>query len=326
MSKDNTNCTFCNSTNYLELYQIQDIFNNEFQLVECNNCACYYLTPQPNQAQLEQAYDQSYYGEGESKFNKYVEGILDWFRARKAKQFARLLTNNASVLDIGCGNGNFLNYLSKCGDYELHGIEPAGKSAQRASKYDSIKLKVGYLDKLSYPIKKFDAVSLIHVFEHLPNPKETIEIINTITKDQALLYLELPNIDSWQAKIFKQNWFHLDPPRHLLFFNPTKLKAIFKAFGWELLEESYISPQFSPFGVQQSFLNTFVSRRDLLYESLKGNKSYAEGFPAFKIWMQKLFHWITYPLFVFTDFLASTFNKGGTVKLIFKKGLNLKEP
>ncbi len=312
-------CIYCQSSENKAWISFTDIFNDKYQLNHCNDCGIYFLDPKPTADQMAKAYDENYYGVGEKKFNPTVERVIDWFRQQNAKRFARKLPNHSKVLDIGCGNGSFLVNLGKQKNIELHGIEPPGKSAERASKHSEIKLHVGVLQKDTYAKESFDAIILTHVFEHLDAPKESLEIISGIAKPNAILQIEIPNIDSWQATIFKGNWLHLDPPKHLNLFPPKILKKELSKLGWEIVSESYFSPQFSPFGVQQSILNVAFPKREVLYEHLKGNKIYTKEYSALHLFIQKLFHWLSFPLFVITDGVASLFKKGGTVKMVFRK-------
>lgn len=313
------NCIYCGSNNSKELFNLQDIFEDKFQLRECIKCETAFLNPRPTLGQLNKAYSDDYYGEGETKFNPFVEKVIDFFRQRNAKRMAKLFGKKGSVLDIGCGNGNFLYNLGKQGEFELHGLELPGRSADRASKINQIKLTLGELNVDSFEMNSFDAITLIHVFEHLPNPKEVLEIINKILKPNGVLVIEFPNIDSWQSNCFKNHWFHIDPPRHLNFFKPTKFIEELKQFGFICENESYLSPQFSPYGVQQSLLNKLGLKRDLLYEHLKGNQDYIKGVSKFNLFCQQVFHWVSFPIFVFTDVIASLFKKGGTIRFVFRK-------
>jgi hypothetical protein len=97
--------------------------------------------------------------------------------------------------------------------------------------------------------------------------------------------------------------------------------ASVKKLGFNLEEENYFSPQFSPYGSQQSILNVLTKRRDLLYEHLKGNVEYVKGYSKLMLLSQKVFHWLSFPLFVFTDLIASFFKKGGTVRFVFRKDI-----
>lgn len=312
-------CLYCQSLNHDKWIQFKDMFNDQYQLDHCKDCGLYFLSPQPTEKQLKRAYEESYYGEGDKKFNPLVERVVDLFRARNSKCFAKRIPKSARVLDIGCGNGSFLINLGKQCNASLHGLELPGKSADRAAKHDQIQLYQGELKRDTYEENYFDAIVLTHVFEHLPRPKETLEIIQKIIKVKGLLQIEIPNIDSWQARLFRGNWLHLDPPRHLHFFTPKKFKDELSTFGFECIEEHYFSPQFSPFGAQQSILNSLLPERELLYEHLKANREYTAEYSSFHLFCQQVFHWLSFPFFVLTDSIASAFSKGATVKLVFRK-------
>lgn len=312
-------CLICGETEWRHLFSINDIFNEQYNFGRCLSCAVFSLNPFPNNHQLAQAYDESYYGYGKDKFNPLVEKVIDWFRSQNAKRFAHNLASNARVLDVGCGNGSFLNALGTCGNFELHGIEPPGKSGDRAAIISSLNLHRGYLEKETFSSNYFDAIVLTHVFEHLPNPLESIQIITDISKSGAILQIEIPNISSWQYSVFKSKWFHLDPPRHLNMFPPSVLIKELESCNWQLKKKSYFSPQFSSFGAQQSILNNLLRKRDVLYEHLKGNQNYTKEYSTLSLFLQKLFHWLSFPLFIVIDIYASFFNKGATVKLIFIK-------
>ena len=312
-------CLICNQPSWKKEFQVQDIFDEQYNFGSCNSCQVYSLNPFPNKRQLDQAYDESYHGFGEKKFNPLVEKVLDWFRKQNAKQFAKELPEKAKVLDVGCGNGTFLEYLGKQGDFELHGIEPIGKSGDRAEKLEGLKVRRGFLEENTFEKLYFDAIILTHVFEHLPNPLKSLKTISAIAADNAILQIEIPNVNSIQYKLFKAKWLHLDPPRHLNMFPPKVLKEELNKLGWELTSERDFSPQFSPYGLQQSLLNLLLKRREVLYEYLKGNKSYTKDYSQLSLGLQKAFHWITFPFFVSTDLIASVFKKGGTVKLRFRK-------
>jgi len=312
-------CLICGEMEWKYLFAINDIFNEHYSFGCCLSCSVFSLNPFPDQRQLAQAYDESYYGYGETKFNPTVERVMNWFRFQNAKQFAKNLPSNARVLDVGCGNGGFLQALGKCGNFELHGIEPPGKSCDRAAIVSNLNLHKGYLEKETFSNHYFDAIVLMHVFEHLPNPLESLLIITNISKRGAILQIEIPNINSWQYRVFKSKWLHLDPPRHLNMFPPSVLIKELESHNWKLVKKSYFSPQFSPFGAQQSMLNKWFAKRDVLYEHLKGNSVYAAEHSSFSLFLQKLFQWLSFPPFAGIDWIASLFHKGATVKLLFKK-------
>lgn len=312
-------CRFCKGSNTSKQYSAVDIFDNEWSIYHCNTCRAFFLAPFPSSMQLKKAYDASYYGAGEHKFIFSVEQFIDFFRRRKAKKIASVIPENARVLDIGCGNGKFLKHLSALGNYELYGTELEGGSAERASLIKEVKLKTGFLNEDDFTQEYFHAVTLFHVFEHLEEPKETLEIIRKVLKKNGVLLMTFPNISGWQAKIFKGKWYHLDPPRHLVFFIPDDLVKIMNDMGFALIRKIYFSFEQNPYGWVQSILNSLCRKREFLYERLKGNKKYAteKGFLSYFIHIS--FFIFSFPFFAFFDIIESVFGKSATVRIEFRK-------
>jgi SAM-dependent methyltransferase len=312
-------CRYCKNPNTLILYSARDTNDNVWTVCKCSACKAIFLAPEPSPEQLRQAYDTSYYGEGENKFGFSVETFIDYFRKKRAKSLASLLTTNARILDVGCGNGRFLLHLAKFGKFDLNGIELPGGSADRAAKINEINLKIGALTDTDFVESSFDAVTLFHVFEHLDKPRETLDIIGKILKKDGILVMSFPNISGWQSKSFKANWYHLDPPRHLIFFDPSDIIEIMKGRGFTMVKKNWFSFEQNPYGWVQSTLNAWCSRREVLYERLKGNTKYATEFGSVNIFFQKIFFMLSFPFFVGLDMIESLFGKSATVQLTFRK-------
>lgn len=312
-------CTYCKSPDNTDLYHTHDIFDNLYRLKECTSCKAVFLTPKPGPELLAKAYDDSYYGEGDEKFSKsYIEQVLDYFRHKRAKLIPRYAADGP-VLDIGCGNGRYLSFVKELGNYEIHGIEMPGGSADRAAKIPGMCLKLGALRPDDYAPNTFSAVTLFHVFEHLTEPKETLDSIHRILKPEGILIMSFPNIGSWQSRMFKGKWLHLDPPRHIFFFKTRDFKRVMKELGFELIRERHFHIEYNPFGMSQSLLNSLLKKREVLYESLKGNQAYSSSYSRFSLSCQGWFYKLSMPLFIFTDFVASLFKKGATVEFVYRK-------
>lgn len=313
-------CGFCKSTNSKILYNTFDVFGNNYTINKCNDCYAYFLAPRPSNERLAQAYDSSYYGEKEEKFSSpLVEKILDYFRSGRSRRVSKYLKNGAKVLDVGCGNGRFLKYLLNYGKYELYGTEMEGNSAKRASNISEINLKIGSLEQNDFLENYFDAITLFHVFEHLTEPKQVLEIITKIIKPGGIAVFSFPNIASYQAKLFKGKWLHLDPPRHLFFFSPNDFINIMQNYGFEAVQKHYFSLEQNPFGAVQSILNLTTKKREVFFESLKGNKNYIKEYSKFNLFVQKLFFVFIMPLFAFNDLFLSLIGKSATVEITFIK-------
>jgi len=316
--KQQVTCHFCGWDQGTFLYTTYSLVGDPFHLVRCENCCCVFLFPQPTPQVLAEAYATDYYGEGEEKFSGWIETVLDRFRKRRARLVVSHVEVGGKVLDIGCGNGNFLRYVAAEGR-KAFGLELPGNSLERARRIPELSLKEGRLQRGDYPGDSFDMITLWHVFEHLDRPRETLEIIDEILKPGGFLVLSLPNIESCQSTLFRAHWFHLDPPRHLFFLGPKELASELKKMGLMLHQRSFFSLEQNPFGMQQSLLNWLLPDRDVLFEALKGRPGGGRHYSKLNLALQKLFYLSSFPLFTAFSALEAAFGRGGTMELIFQK-------
>ena len=312
-------CIFCGATDNKTLYPLADMWGNAYQLRFCNACHAYFLDPLPTAEMLSKAYDDSYYGSGDKKFRAPVEYVLNHFRFHRAGRFARLLKANENVLDIGCGAGDFLLALGKHGKFKLYGTELQGKQSQRLALQKNIHVKTGLIGKEDYPSSSFSLITLFHVFEHIRNPGQMLENIDYLIRSGGHVVFSFPNIVSFQSRLFKGSWLHLDPPRHLFFFAPDDFIRIMQQRGYQLVSESYFSLEQNPFGMIQSLLNLMLKKREVLFEHFKGNNDYTREYSGFNMVLQKVFCAALSPLAVLFEMVSGIFRKGATVELVFRK-------
>ena len=92
-----------------------------------------------------------------------------------------------------------------------------------------------------------------------------------------------------------------------------------KDFGFSAVQKRFFSLEQNIFGFQQSILNCILKKRDVLFEVLKGNKSYAQDYSQVSIALQKCFWIVTFPLFALMAGLEAVLKKGGTMEFVFRK-------
>jgi SAM-dependent methyltransferase len=133
------------------------------------------------------------------------------------------LKAQGTILDIGCGTGAFLRTL-RGGAWRLHGLEISKHEAAIARTSAGADVFVG--DPLDAPFapESFDVITCFHLLEHVYQPLELLKRVRTWLKPGGFLYVILPNIDSWEARIFRTYWYGLELPRHLFHFSPSSLK------------------------------------------------------------------------------------------------------
>jgi SAM-dependent methyltransferase len=135
---------------------------------------------------------------------------------------------------VGCSTGLFLHGMQRYADWKLTGVEINPYAAERAQKQYNLNIHVGTLEQACFPDKFFDAITLWDVFEHLHDPAGSLIEIRRVLKDDGILVVRVPNLDSWDAKLFGRNWAGLDAPRHLYVFSRKMLKKIFEKNGFKI--------------------------------------------------------------------------------------------
>lgn len=135
------------------------------------------------------------------------------------------------LLDIGCGNGSYMQRMASQG-WQTSGYEPDAAYAESLAKTIGFPVLSGE-PALRAHAGEFDLVTFNFSFEHLFEPLRTLELAVACLKPGGEIYIVVPNIESREAAIFKDRWFHLDPPRHITFFTKHLLGEHLQRRGFE---------------------------------------------------------------------------------------------
>ena len=260
-------CVLCPHGPEAKVYVRTNNGGYSFSYLKCQRCGLVFLSPHPDEKEILQFYERDYYGEGLHKFHSWLEAPRLFFAWNRMRRVRKLFPAPGKALDIGCGQGTFLQLLKREG-WECHGTEVTAESASRASRL-GIPVSVGEIGEKQFPPSSFDLITLWHVLEHLPEPPRTLKVLTRLLKKGGILAISTPNIDSLQAKVGRGQWFHLDPPRHLYLFSPRTLEQMMESLKFQLLELRHFSLEQNPYGWLQSLLNLMGLPENSLYRILK---------------------------------------------------------
>jgi SAM-dependent methyltransferase len=139
-----------------------------------------------------------------------------------------------TMLDFGCGNGWYIREMAERG-WRPTGYEPDAQFAHELS--ERIHLPVISGDAaLAQHHDFFDLITLNFAFEHLDEPRRTLELVTQCLRPGGQIYMSVPNIAGREAHMFKDRWFHLDPPRHISFFTKQLLTKVLEETGYSEIE------------------------------------------------------------------------------------------
>jgi 2-polyprenyl-3-methyl-5-hydroxy-6-metoxy-1,4-benzoquinol methylase len=263
-------CNLCGSKCTSLLFVAQDYISREyFNVVKCDVCDLVYTNPRPSSEEIDEFYAQHYYGRQNLRFKALVEVPIRLFRRQRSRKILRLM-DSGRILDIGCGRGRMLDEFKRRG-WETFGTELSEQAAGAAREEFGLNVRSIPLEDWGFEDKFFDAITLWHVLEHLPDPRATLREVNRILKDDGLLVVSTPNFDSFQAKISKEKWFHLDVPRHYYHFSTGTLTQMLESVGFRVWRQHLFSLEYDPFGLMQSLLNMLGGEPNFLYDLLKSD-------------------------------------------------------
>lgn len=94
------------------------------------------------------------------------------------------------LLDVGCGDEEFLQYLDKHMLIESKGID------DREGLVTTKRVTKGTAEKLPYPNSTFDVVTMMAVIEHIEEPTEVFNEVNRVLKKGGLLIITTPSKNS----------------------------------------------------------------------------------------------------------------------------------
>ncbi|MCB9822877.1 class I SAM-dependent methyltransferase [Candidatus Nomurabacteria bacterium] len=163
-----------------------------------------------------------------------------WYRYNQYKFDFKLLERStgitlgraSSYVDIGCGSGERVTFVSEQGCKEAYGVD----------KFDFAKIKskaeasIINSDILEYkPAKKIEITSLFHVLEHLENPHQILTHLQKhVVKKDGHLIVQIPNYHSFERHIFREKWYGLDVPRHLWQYNEKSIRKLLEDSGFKV--------------------------------------------------------------------------------------------
>ncbi|WP_299394976.1 class I SAM-dependent methyltransferase [uncultured Gelidibacter sp.] len=240
------------------------VSGEDFELLLNEELGMLETFPRPSEDRLPEYYkSEDYISHTDAKRNvfekayHFVKGIA---LKRKLKLIESVVTDSKSLLDVGCGTGDFLQVAAKAG-WKISGIEPNDQA--RAIANSKTQNSVYNTEKLfNFEPDSFDVITLWHVLEHLPNLDEHLSTFKNLLKADGTLIIAVPNYKSYDAQMYKAYWAAYDVPRHLWHFSQEAISKLattvdlkvveilpmkFDAFYVSLLSEKYKSGRMNYF-------------------------------------------------------------------------------
>jgi 2-polyprenyl-3-methyl-5-hydroxy-6-metoxy-1,4-benzoquinol methylase len=210
-------------------------------LVACARCGLVWRGV-PGDSALLDHYREGYFGD-EGGYGQYFERAAQWrFEARRRVEWLLRHARPATLLEVGCGGGFFLE-AARARGIAAEGIEPSLEAGRYAREELHVPVATGLFEDVATE-GAFDALCAFHVLEHVREPSRFLADAADRLVPGGTLALEVPNIASAGAEREGERWPNFQPRYHLWHFSPATLAEHARRAGLDVVALDTIFPRF----------------------------------------------------------------------------------
>lgn len=171
------------------------------RLVRCAICDLVYATPIPRTPMLAKAYREADFDSGEE--SRYAARTASAYVRRHVyrKDWPGFGNSKKRALDIGAGDGAFLEELLDLGFTEVSGVEPSTAPIAAASARVRSRIRQALFDSADYEPESMDLVTCFQVIEHVPDPLDLVRGAFRLLRPGGAFLMISHNRDALSAKV-----------------------------------------------------------------------------------------------------------------------------
>lgn len=194
-----------------------------YQWVRCKTCKLYRSDPilKSNLSALYQKSTFDYSAELSGIKKTYVQITMRSLAPNRPQ---------GSVLEVGGGNGFYLEAALDCGFSEGIAVEPSIQAVNKSRPDIRKNTIVGVMEPGLVENESQDFVAMFHVMDHLSEPLETVKACMLALKPGGTLVVAVHNINSWSARLLRSRSPIIDV-EHTYLYSRSTAKHIFKTAG-----------------------------------------------------------------------------------------------
>lgn len=273
-----TRCAICGTEgNAVELYPANldfEAFNPSvfsarrlpdrihYRMVKCLVCGLVRSDPVASPGLLAQLYAQSTF--------TYCSEVPNLRRTygRYLSRLDRYGVEKDALLEIGCGNGFFLEEALVNGYRTVRGIEPSQTAIDQANPRVLGQIVCGLMGPGVFEPEQFDVICLFQVFDHIPDPSGLLDECFLLLRSGGFMLCINHNIDAVSARFLGERNPIIDV-EHTFLFNPSTMARLFQVHGFKVRRQGLVWNTYNFFYLTQ-LLPLPVSGKRWFLDRLKG--------------------------------------------------------
>jgi 2-polyprenyl-3-methyl-5-hydroxy-6-metoxy-1,4-benzoquinol methylase len=203
-------------------------FDLSYAVGRCTHCGFHFAHDIADEATFKAYYQQVSKYDVAQKISPLEQSRMDAAIAL----CSRWIPKKHMLIDLGCGCGGFLACLAKAGWSNLHGVDPAPNSGQRAKELFGLhSVHHATMDQAHHKVDigSADLVSSMMVLEHLPNLRTEMATLLAQLKPGCKILIEVPSVEHFSG--VKGEPFGELSLEHIQFFTAVDLQNLFEQLG-----------------------------------------------------------------------------------------------
>jgi 2-polyprenyl-3-methyl-5-hydroxy-6-metoxy-1,4-benzoquinol methylase len=263
-TREEVPCNICGISNEEFLFYAPE------RIVKCKNCGLMYNNPRLDADSLSKMYTREYfqiddddYGVDYKAYANYIgdEDVIVRSMLRRMKKVEKYARCKGSVLDVGCATGFSLVAAEKLG-WEAHGIEYSDFCVDYA-RSRGLNVHQGSLDTYQGSEASFDAITMWDYLEHSSNPRGELARCRELLRQNGIIVLSIPNVDSWSFPVFKKKWIGFKNIEHFYYYSRKTIAQLAELAGLAM-EDSFYHGKYLSLSFFLSRVQYYVPRNPLL--------------------------------------------------------------
>jgi len=199
------------------------------RLIECPDCSLLYGSPVLSAGALAEAYrDAAFDGGNEARYASVTY-------AREIRKIMPRLPDLNGSLDIGTGEGAFIEQLISLGFQNVGGVEPSHAPYAAARPEIQNRIRLGLFRPEDYPLAGFSLVTCFQTMEHLWDPLGIARAVLPLLKTGAGFVIVVHSRYALSARVlgFKSPIFDVE---HLQLFSPKTAYSLLERAGYRNIQ------------------------------------------------------------------------------------------
>lgn len=217
-------CQCCSNTDTSKFKE--KFIKGDITILECMNCSFIFI-PSYYRKNIQ------YHLYKDEDTLKQVQSGNDWLKVQRHLLRIKLIKRyikSGSLFDLGAGWGHFL-VAAKQEGYQIYGVEVS--KYQYIYAKENLNLPVDHIDFFKMEKRQFDIITMWDVLEHIDEVDLFVGKCSEMINKNGYLILQVPQIDSFIAKMKKENWnmMGLD---HVNYFSKKTITLVLEKHGFEV--------------------------------------------------------------------------------------------